>query len=289
MEPEVLAERTFDLYRQLPKYPAYVKKGPVTLASREHDISEPVTLVSIRQAITEGRRPISIALKEPYVYHILQERSQGTWMTTQLQEICQMVPVYDAAYGNVLIGGLGLGAISHLLCQKALRVTVVEKNANIIRLIKPYIHPGIIIVNEDLFSFVKNTQESFDYGFFDIWQLTNQSTWFQYVMPLRRLAYGKIKTLDCWQEAEMTGSMGFSLYKACDMPEDSLWDQHKHFRRGTAKIRGEARIASFQPTSEWMNEAMKLEVANREDKEVIELINLYTTQVGTPEWERIFG
>jgi hypothetical protein len=81
----------------------------------------------------------------------------------------------NAAKGNVLIAGLGIGMVLHNILDKpeVTRVTVVEINKDVITLVgAKFQHEKLTIVNGNIFTF--NTQEKYDAIYFDIWPTISQ-------------------------------------------------------------------------------------------------------------------
>lgn len=79
-------------------------------------------------------------------------------------------PVMENAQGRVLIAGLGIGMIlpSILSNPRVEHVTVVEKSADVIKLVAPhYAHPKLSVVNCDINGFVALVR--YDVCFLDIW------------------------------------------------------------------------------------------------------------------------
>lgn len=77
----------------------------------------------------------------------------------------------NKAFGKVLIGGLGLGMVLKCLLEKDIitKVTVVEKSADVIKLVAPtYIcDPRVEIIHADIFEY--KPTERYDCAWFDIW------------------------------------------------------------------------------------------------------------------------
>jgi hypothetical protein len=112
--------------------------------------------------------------------------------------------------GHVLIGGLGLGIAASWLCDwfGVKYVTVVELHREVITLVLPHIDwPWRNSVLEDdikrhLLS-LKNWPYRF--AFLDTWTATNEGTWWDDVLPLRRIIANKFgrQNVYCWGEDQM--------------------------------------------------------------------------------------
>lgn len=74
------------------------------------------------------------------------------------------------SFGDVLIAGLGLGMVVAKLneCDKVSSITVVEKSADVIRLVAPYVaSEKLMVIQADIFEF--KPQRKYDVIYFDIW------------------------------------------------------------------------------------------------------------------------
>lgn len=91
-------------------------------------------------------------------------------MSNTPAEITEHENFINYAKGNILIAGLGLGMVIKALLDKpdVTHITVVEKSADVIKLIAPfYSSDKVTIVHEDIFHY--RPQCIFDYAWFDIW------------------------------------------------------------------------------------------------------------------------
>jgi hypothetical protein len=122
---------------------------------------------------------------------------EGTWMSDQPCELVQMhreLAVH--ARGDVLIGGLGLGLVARMAAAKRsiTRITVVERQPEVIALVGPYLKdPKIRIVHADIHEYSKRADIKHDVALLDTWQSTGEFCWQEDVVPLRRALYGKVK------------------------------------------------------------------------------------------------
>lgn len=100
------------------------------------------------------------------------------WMTITPNEINTMQNDIDKASGSVLTFGLGLGYYAFMVSLKenVEKVTIVEKDSNVIDMFNKNILPlfpypeKIEIIKDDAFEFLNhNTLEEYDYIFVDIW------------------------------------------------------------------------------------------------------------------------
>jgi len=105
------------------------------------------------------------------------------WMSLKPNEIETMRKPAEHAFGNVTVFGLGLGYFAYLACEKdsVESVTVVEKDAEIIKLFKECLLPKfphrekLTVIKADAFDYMKNTlaKTDTDYVFTDIWHDTS--------------------------------------------------------------------------------------------------------------------
>lgn len=182
----------------------------------EHQtISGSVTLLSLREWITTGRKATSVVLEKPLKIHVLSEDDVGVWMTDtphELRQAAEWILSSGVLRGNqVLVGGLGLGIVATWLVERHCAVTVVESEADVIALAKV---DGATIVHDDIRRFVSTTPTwPFGHTFLDTWQGTSEGTWWTTVLPLRRTIANRFgrQRVHCWAEDQMLGQVGGSL------------------------------------------------------------------------------
>jgi len=115
----------------------------------------------------------------------------------------------DACGGRVLKGGLGLGyVVGELLKKKNVtEVVVVEKSQEVIDLVWPSLDTKgkCSIVCDDVFNYLKTTQEVFDYISLDVHRDLSLEQYEQVVLPLRALAEKIVpaENVLIWRENEM--------------------------------------------------------------------------------------
>ncbi|MBQ6519006.1 MAG: hypothetical protein IJI14_09810 [Anaerolineaceae bacterium] len=121
--------------------------------------------------------PVVACMDKDYDYPLLEENGQ-VWMSIAPNELVTMKDDLDAAEGNVLTFGLGLGYYPYLASLKdnVSHVTVVEKNKSVISLFEKYLLPQmetkdkITIVRDNAFTYLRNLKDGeFDCCFADIW------------------------------------------------------------------------------------------------------------------------
>ena len=142
------------------------------------------------------------------------------WMTVTPNEIGTMRAPIAAAHGRVLTLGLGLGYFAFCAAEKETveRVTVVERDADVIDLFTRYILPQfphkekIEIVKADAFDHLETlTPDDFDYLFADLWH--DQSDGLPLYLRLRRMEQEKCwKQTDYWIEPTLLSSLRHMVY-----------------------------------------------------------------------------
>lgn len=173
---------------------------------------------SLKTAIMGGQADPPLEFDHETKWHRLVYEG-GVWMTDlpieQIQHDKELEPILRDG-GSVLVGGLGVGYAANVLaaCEHVERIVIVEISPEVISLVGPHvIDPDgkIEIVNADLFEFLKknneDTQEQFDWGFYDIWQSDGEGTFHQTVCPLRDLSQEWIGEVICWNENVMRGQL----------------------------------------------------------------------------------
>ncbi|MGB4588425.1 MAG: hypothetical protein WBI17_04220 [Clostridiaceae bacterium] len=101
------------------------------------------------------------------------------WMSPELFEKTTMQEAVDRAFGNVLVVGLGIGfyPFNILMKEDVKKVTIIERNQDIIALFKKNILPqfprkeDVEIIQGDALDLVSNDfLKNYDYTFIDIWR-----------------------------------------------------------------------------------------------------------------------
>ncbi len=137
-------------------------------------------------------------------------------MTDTEMERRSNLEIVTQARGNVLIAGLGLGMILVPILKKkeVEKVTVVEKNKNVLSLVAPHIYrhmPSLAthklrVVNDDIFEWVPvGARRSYDVIYFDIWSTMNTDNLADMTKLRRRFAWW-LKAggwSGCWYQEEL--------------------------------------------------------------------------------------
>jgi len=180
-----------------------------------------IDIVSVRNALFDGRRPTHTIADRDYWQHELTE-SGGVWMTDSLQEAEQCRALVQDMRGHVLVGGLGLGLVLQYLPSKVKRVTVVEQAHAVVDLVWQAAHHygRDQIYIDDIHRFARDVQGQFDFAFLDTWAPTGERALATDVLPLRYALEGQIeqKNIRCWAEAEMWGQVRMALQSLVQVP-----------------------------------------------------------------------
>lgn len=307
---EVNGRKLAELLKERPQTPDG-EAGGVKVAHEILPVGKSIDVVSMRNAVLMGVKPMKVNFDEPLVIRSLTEKGQGTWMTDQPQEVWQMWDAVQGLKGRVLIGGLGLGIASTFarLVPKVKTVLTVEKNPDVFKLVAPAVVDGRQVkvaikgdarvgkvIQDDLYEYLKQmTPWAFDSAFFDTWQGTGESTWVSHVVPLRRLCRGKFapSRVKCWLEEEMHGQLFRPLSKVVSFDESiKLPGYYQVFKDAALKrgIRGKTVIGRdglMGPEADFAL-IQKVEGENAEDSRIQAYLRLYLTP-GTDYWEQEFG
>lgn len=214
-----------------PQVPASKHNG-IAVKIKTTLAGEPITVVSMRNALLMGMKPMKISFDSPLDTRFLSDKN-GVWMTDSLQELWQCDQAVGKLRGRVLIGGLGLGVATTLASYspKISSICTIEKNKHIVSLVWPHLRTecGNCCI-DDLYSYLAHVVPSdYDSAFLDIWRGTGEFTWKEHVVPLRRLCRNRIKKVFCWQEDEMLGQMRKALWIACCLDDMAVVNYYQPF------------------------------------------------------------
>lgn len=177
--------------------------------------------------------------EETFPYLAIIEDDQ-IWMSVIPHEINTMDKPIKAAFGNILVLGLGIGYYAYMTSLKndVESITIIESDVNAIKLFNEWIFPyfenkdKIKIIKSDAFEYLKNNDISkYDYCFSDIWhnagdgiylylKIKNfeqkyQCTYFDYWIETSILALLRRYVLTVYEE-QMDGSTDEDYMKAID-------------------------------------------------------------------------
>jgi hypothetical protein len=206
-----------------------VSAGKIKVTHRIEKAGTKLPIVSTREALLRGQRPVNAVLKEDMVIHELSEQGQGVWMTDLPCELNQAMAAIKLMKpkGKVLVGGLGLGILPAYLTQvhDVETITVVEKNPSVIKLCAN--RALYDVKQDDIRTFIRNTPAGhYDVIFLDTWQEQTESAFWHEVFPLRRLVRSKLGPvrLWCWKDDEFMSQAYNSLRQ---QPEGFHWWHRK--------------------------------------------------------------
>lgn len=182
-----------------------------------HSMESKFDIVSMREAFLTGKRPMQAKLLEPIKITRLTEGGV-VWMSDLPIEVRQAQEIVAIAKprGRVLVGGLGLGIWASLVAKRktVTEVVVVEKSADVLRLVGPYLPKKVTLVQDDFMEYVRKLVGwNFDCALVDVWRGTSEGEWWDTVFPLRRLiaqSFGRC-SVHCWAEDIMRGQIMRSL------------------------------------------------------------------------------
>ncbi|SRR5258705_6024441 len=183
------------------------KSGKCEICYKDYPPGSKLTIVSMRNQMFTGFQARDLCLLDHL--RLTQLHEDGLlWMQDSPIEIFLHHFAIDAAQGDVLIGGLGIGYSAKVIARKSNvdSVKVVEINPDVIKLVAPYTEraqPKIKVVHNDLWLFLAGTRQRFDFVFLDIWRSTGEYEFEKTVQPLRKLAKRVLKPggkVMCWGE-----------------------------------------------------------------------------------------
>ena len=297
-KPEDTNTRMCRLLRRMPMIPPG-KSEDVEVVIETIKANEPVELVSFRNAMLMGKKPVRIQFASPVVTNALKYK-HGVWMTTVPCELWQMDDAVQFLHGRVLFGGLGLGvAPTYAAYSRRIKeMVIVENDQRIINLVWPHLRKvqmarGMVRC-KNLYTFLKQCpHNAYDTAFFDIWQLTGEMTWREHVVPLRRMARGKVGEVHCWLEAEMHGQLypplAFSLALSDDVGMPDYYRAFADVVRPLIPDLPRLSLQDLKPDTEMagMSLIVHREAMSR-DKRIMAWIDRYL-DVSSSEWEGLFG
>jgi len=164
----------------------------------------PIIPVS-RQAELMGYAYRTIILDKEYRQYDLLRNNQCIMSSVGIEMFPLYVP-YVRARGNVLIGGLGVGALAQLLCEKenVKSVTVVEFSPDVIRLCS-FQNKKLNIVEDDFYKYLREQDLGrFDYIYFDTFS-DGADHYGSVVIPMRNYLLDNYPTIpfDFWNEDQL--------------------------------------------------------------------------------------
>ena len=194
-------------YRDMLKFLAPAKNGDFEISTFE--ISHNKNFRAMIDGIPEGK------------YLRLTHHGEVVMSDTPMEKRTNLSFLQNA-YGDVLIGGLGLGMIVLPVQGKenVVSITIVEKNMEVIDMICSQIsfNEKVKIVCADVFEWKPPKGEKYDCIYMDIWNFVNSDVYKNEMKPLKRKYSHYLKPLSespgrfnkCW--AEINAKNNWRLY-----------------------------------------------------------------------------
>jgi hypothetical protein len=285
---------TYEGYISIPEG----KSGDVEVVHVVRPKGTKLSTANIRCQIMGGQDGVTLKYNHESTWHSLQEKGRGVWMTDDPCEQAQMRKLVDHLYGDVLVGGLGLGVVVKMLAGKedVTSITVVERSRDVINLVweptinslgEGYFDPELEIIEGGLFEELKRFKQEgrqFDSALYDIWQGDNEGVFFNVVVPLRKLSWTVVDgEVECWNENVMRGQLRNGLFSRVEMVYNEEWAKQLG---GTCEDALERLCNSDDKWINWSEEFFRWIRDDRPDKEeaieqISEFIAFYETH---PNW-----
>jgi len=97
----------------------------------------------------------------------------NTWMSDNPFEVESLMGAFEAARGDVLTGGLGLGLLPTLIKDRVISIDIVELSQAVIDLVFHQVATEKMrIIHDDIFHYLKTTDKRYDFICIDVWQDT---------------------------------------------------------------------------------------------------------------------
>lgn len=188
--------------KTFPSIPKVLPEGQLGLATVKHfEVSEADSkFTAMRAMFAHGGRDNYVPpgkYAQLFVGHTLM-------MSDTAMERRSNFEVVRRSHGHVFIAGLGLGMILHPILAKpeVTRVTVVEKYADVIKLVGPTLpQEKLEIVEADVLDWKPAKGTRYDTVYFDIWPDINEDNLEDMAKLHRRFAH--FKTPDAWMDSWM--------------------------------------------------------------------------------------
>lgn len=246
-----------DRYRNDPYYRTVrfpeMKVGKRTMTTESYQPYEPfVCGHPILQADLRELPQLGVFAEE-YRFHAILENGVE-WMTVTPNEIETMKESIESAHGRVVTFGLGLGYFAFCAAEKKTveEVTVIERDAELIRLFQEHLLPmfphreKIRIVCGDAFDYAEHQmkKEGFDFAFVDLWH--DPSDGLELYLRMKRLEPLSSKTVfSYWIEPTLLSYLREMLFASLEDAELSCFDdafsllQNDGLRRLAPELRKE--------------------------------------------------
>lgn len=154
------------------------------------------------QSAANGDPYRTVTLSHDFILYEL-IRGRQVVMSSAVIELYPLYQAYRRARGNVLLGGLGLGVLARLLCEKpeVTSVTAVELHGDIISLCG-FRHEKMKILQGDFYTYVHSDPlEKYEYVFFDTFS-EGEDLYGSVIIPMKRFFLETYPALRCdfWNE-----------------------------------------------------------------------------------------
>jgi hypothetical protein len=146
-----------------------------------------------------------IWLENEYYYYDLFKGKERLMSSLPSEAFEQYIP-FVRGKGNILVGGLGLGIIARLYCNKenVQSVTVIEKSPDVITLCG-FINKKLKIIEGDFYTYLReNNLSKYNYIYIDTYT-TGDEIYPEIIVPTRKYLLEKYPVIpfDFWQEDEL--------------------------------------------------------------------------------------
>lgn len=165
-----------------PFYPDFLQSENYVLFKRIYSSKEEASNAKFNQSVKFMKFPNQIALNTKYVT-LLHINSNKAMMSNHESETKTNQKFLDAAKGDVLIFGLGIGLIIFPLLEDddITSITIIEIDNGLIDMISPIIkerdtYSKVEIVNCDAFEYHNLISKNYDTIYFDIWATIDENS-----------------------------------------------------------------------------------------------------------------
>jgi hypothetical protein len=205
------------------------------------------------------------------------------WMSDVPIEQAQIDPCLKKMYGNVLVGGLGLGYAAQMLASRdnISHVTIVEKSQDVINLVADHLEGKMkmTVYCADLHEWLVDfSSAQFDAAFYDIWASDGCTTLLKTVTPLRKMSSCVVPSgrVFCWNEDVMRGQMLIGIQAAFAMimsePTGKTLDLRAEYITGPYAYEHNASVPLFRG----------LKTGSIQPGEFMKLSEIYVKSFGIP-------
>lgn len=158
-----------------PFYPDFLQSENYVLFKRSYSSEEEASKAKFNQSVNFMKFPNQIALNRKYVT-LLHINSNKAMMSNHESETKTNQKFLDAAKGDVLIFGLGIGLIIFPLLEDddITSITIIEIDNGLIDMVgkiikQKDIYSKLEIINSDAFEYNNLISKKYDTIYFDIW------------------------------------------------------------------------------------------------------------------------